>query len=150
MNKQEVINELLELQRRTSQLILNYALKSWRELELPLAQLKSLFVIAGKGETNLRTLAHELDVTPGNVTGIVERLVKQGLISRKPNPEDRRQIRLKATKKGQDLLSSLMENQTTHMVNILEYMSLEEMESLLKGLSGFVLALEEHQKELSV
>ena len=148
MNKQEVINEIIELQRRTNQLVLTYAVRSWRELELPLAQLKSLFTIAGKGETNLRTLAEELGVTPGNVTGIVEQLVKKGLVSRKPNPADRRQIRLRATKKGQDLLTSLMDSLTVHMVKILEGMSLEETESLWKGFIGITRILEEHQKGL--
>ena len=147
MDKKEVINEIMELQRRMSQVIIPYAIKSWRELDVPLAQLKSLLIIAGKGETNFSTLAQDLGVTPGDVTGIIERLVEQGLVSRKPSPEDRRIIWLQATDKGRDLLANLMESQTRHMVHILEYMSLEDLKSLLKGFSGFIHAIAEHQKE---
>jgi MarR family transcriptional regulator, organic hydroperoxide resistance regulator len=147
MDKKKVINEIIDLQRRTSQLIIPYAIKAWRELDVPLAQLKSLLIIAGKGETNFSALAQDLGVTPGDVTGIIERLVEQGLVSRKPSPEDRRIIWLQATDKGRALLANLMESQTRHMVHILEYMSLEDLKSLLMGLSGFIQAVGEHQKE---
>jgi len=149
MDKKEVINEIMELQRRMSQVIIPYAIESWRELDVPLAQLKSLLIIAGKGETNFSTLAQDLGVTPGDVTGIIERLVEQGLVSRKPSPEDRRIIWLQATDKGRDLLANLMESQTHHMVHILEYMSLEDLKSLLRGLSGLFHAVGEHQKEFN-
>lgn len=147
--KEEVINEIIELQRRMSQVIIPYAIESWRKLDVPLAQLKSLLIITAKGETNFSTLAQDLGVTPGDVTGIIERLVEQGLVSRKPSPEDRRVIWLEATDKGLDLLTNLMESQTRHMVRILEYMSLEDLTSLLRGLSGFIHAVEEHQKEFN-
>jgi DNA-binding MarR family transcriptional regulator len=147
MDKNEVINEIIEMQRRLSQLIIPYAIETWRKLGVPLAQLKSLLIIVGKGETNFTTLAQDLGVTPGDVTGIIERLVEQGLVVRKPNPEDRRIIWLQPTDKGRDLLANLMESQTRHMVHILEYMSLEDLKSLLSGFSAFLHAVEQHQKE---
>ncbi len=149
MDKKEVINEIVELQRRMSQVMIPYAIKTWRELEVPLAQLKSLLITAGKGETNFSTLAQDLGVTPGDVTGIIERLVAQGLVTRKTNANDRRIIWLQPTDKGRDLLANLMESQTPHMVHILEYMSLEDLKSLLIGFSGFIHAVEEHQKEFT-
>jgi len=149
MDKKEIINEIVESQRKMSQIIIPYAIESWRELDVPLAQLKSLLIITCKGETNFSTLAQDLRVTPGDVTGIIERLVEQGLVTRKPSPEDRRKVWLQATDKGRDLLANLMESQTRHMVQILEYMSLEELKCLLRGLSGFIQAVGEHQKEFN-
>jgi DNA-binding MarR family transcriptional regulator len=149
MDKKEVINEIMELQQRMSQVIVPYAIESWRKLDVPLAQLKSLLIIVGKGETHFSTLAQDLGVTPGDVTGIIERLVEQGLVTRKPSPEDRRKVWLQATDKGRDLLANLMESQTRHMVHILEYMNLEDLKSLLRGLSGFIQAVGEHQKEFN-
>jgi DNA-binding MarR family transcriptional regulator len=148
MDKKKVINEIIELQQKMSQVIIPYAIDTWRKLDVPLAQLKSLLIITGKGETNFSTLAQDLGVTPGDVTGIIERLVEQGLVIRKPNPEDRRIVWLQATDKGRDLLTDLMESQTRHMVHILEYMSQEDLKSLLRGFSAFIGAVEEHQKEL--
>jgi MarR family transcriptional regulator, organic hydroperoxide resistance regulator len=147
MEKKEIIKEIMELQRRMSQVIIPYAIESWRELDVPLAQLKSLLIITFKGETNFSTLAQDLGVTPGDITRIIERLVEQGLVSRHPSPEDRRIIWLHATDKGRELLTNLMESQTRHMIHILEYVSLEDLKSLLSGLSGFIQAMVEHQKE---
>jgi len=146
MDKKALIDQIIEMQRRMSRIIIPYAVESWRKLEVPLAQLKSLLIITGKGETNFSTLAQDLGVTPGDVTRIVERLESQGLVIRKPSPEDRRVIWLQATDKGRALLADLMESQTRHMVRILEYMSLDDLTSLLKGLSAFVHAVEQHQR----
>ncbi len=147
MDKEEAINEIIGLQKRAGQVLGSYAIESWRELDVPLAQLKSLFIIANREDTNFRMLAQELGVTSGNVTGIIDRLVEQGLVSRNPDPEDRRVIRLEATDKGRDLLTNLTESQTKHMAHILTRMSLEELLSLSRGLSGLIRAVEEQQRE---
>jgi DNA-binding MarR family transcriptional regulator len=147
MDKAHAINEIISLQKRASKVLGSYAFESWRKLDVPMAQLKSLFIIVNKGETNFSMLAQDLGVTSGNMTGIIDRLVEQGLVMRNPNPQDRREIRLEATGKGRDLLTNLMEAQTKHMAHILTHMSLEELISLSRGLSGLIRAVEEHQGE---
>jgi DNA-binding MarR family transcriptional regulator len=147
MNKSEKIQELIGVFRRISQILSTFSIESWRKLDLPLAQLKSLFLIINKKGTNFRTLAGDLGVTQGNVTGIVDRLVEQSLVSRNPGLEDRRVIWIEATDKGRQLLADLVETHTGNMIQILNYMSLEELEALSIGLSGYIRALEEHQKE---
>ena len=81
-----------------------------------------------------------LGVTPSNVTGIVDHLVDQGLVSRTQNPEDRREMTLQATDKGQALVSNLREVGIKHMTHILSLLNLEGLSSLAKGLSAFVKA----------
>jgi MarR family transcriptional regulator, organic hydroperoxide resistance regulator len=143
-DKAEAISEIIKLQQRASKVLAGYAIDSWRKLDVPMAQFKSLFIIVNKGDVNFSGLAHDLGVTSGNVTGIIDRLVEQGLVVRNPNPEDRREIRLEATEKGRDLLTNLMEAQTKHMAHILTHMSLEELNALSLGLSGLIRALGEH------
>lgn len=46
-------------------------------------------------------LSKELMVSNGNVTGIVERLVADGLVQRKPTEGDRRSTRVRLTERGQ-------------------------------------------------
>jgi DNA-binding MarR family transcriptional regulator len=149
MEKQQVIQDIIGLQQQFSRVGLHYAFESWRKLDVPVAQLKSLFVIANKEDTNFRTLAQDLGVTPGNVTGIVDRLVEQGLVSRNPSPEDRRIIRLQATEKGYDLLSNLIDAHTNNMVRILDRMSTEDLLALSKGLTGLIRALADCQEEFT-
>ena len=49
-------------------------------------------------------LTRELLVTAGNVTGIVERLVRLGLAERRPVPEDRRAVLVRLTPRGRQLM----------------------------------------------
>jgi DNA-binding MarR family transcriptional regulator len=49
-------------------------------------------------------LTRELLVTAGNVTGIVDRLVRLGLAQRQPVPEDRRAVRVRLTPRGRQLM----------------------------------------------
>jgi DNA-binding MarR family transcriptional regulator len=105
-----------------------------------------LFIIATNDHTNFRNLAQDLCVTPGNVTGIVDRLVEQGLVIRNPSPEDRRIIRVEATEKGRALLANLMETHVRHLTQILEGMSTEDLSAFLQGLSAFIKSMEEHKE----
>lgn len=149
MDKTSLINQLIEIQLQLAQVLLPYAVDSWRHLDIPVAQLKSLFIIACKDGANFRTLASYLGTTPGNVTGIIDRLVEQNLVMRHPGMEDRRVTRLEVTEKGRELLANLIEVHNRYMVHILEHMSLENLQALSRGITGFTKAVLEHQKEFS-
>ena len=140
MGKSQLIQEIVELERQVGRIIGQHAHIIWIDSGLTLTQLRSLFLIANKGSTNFRKLAQALGVTPSNVTGIVDRLVEQGLVSRTQNPEDRREMTLQATDKGQALVSNLREVGIKHMTHILSLLNLEGLSSLAKGLSAFVKA----------
>jgi DNA-binding MarR family transcriptional regulator len=53
-------------------------------------------------------LTRELLVTAGNVTGIVERLVRLGLAERRPVPQDRRAVRVRLTARGRQLMRRII------------------------------------------
>jgi DNA-binding MarR family transcriptional regulator len=53
-------------------------------------------------------LTRELLVTAGNVTGIVDRLVRVGLAERRPVPHDRRAVRVRLTARGQRLMRRII------------------------------------------
>ena len=48
----------------------------------------------------LKTLAHDLDVTPAAAGQAVDRLVRAGMVSRTPDPDDRRAVRLSFSRKA--------------------------------------------------
>ncbi len=143
MDKKDIIRQLASTRYQLMHSLIPYAMDSWRKLDVPLAQLKSLYIIVSRGHTNFRNLAKDLGVTPGNVTGIIDRLVEQGLVVRNPSPEDHRVVRLQATDRGRALVADLVENHVRHMVRALERMSMEDLEALLHGLSGLNQAVQE-------
>ncbi len=148
MGKTELINDIINLQREMSKSIGPFATQPWIELSLTNAQLKSLFIIADQEKTNFKKLAEALGVTPPNITGIIDRLVEQGLVSRQENPEDRRIMLLQATEKGRNLLASLRETRAIRMTQILTYMSVEDLSLLAKSMASFVKTANEHQEDL--
>jgi DNA-binding MarR family transcriptional regulator len=150
IDKAKLIKEAVELQRRVNHALEQSApdtWKAWMNLNLTIAQLKSLFFIAREGSTNFRKLAAALGVTPSNVTGIIDRLVEQGLVSRRENPEDRRELLLQTTEKGKALLTNLRESRRSHMSRILAHLSLEELSYLVQGFTALVKAAEAHKGE---
>lgn len=146
VEKAQLIQQVVELQRKVNRVLRRQTPDAWMELSLTLAQLKSLFFISNEGNTNVRKLAAALSVTSANVTGIVDRLVEQGLVSRAENPEDRRMLLLQVTDKAQALITDLRERQTSRLSEILDYMSPDELSMLAQGLSSLLKACELYQK----
>ena len=140
MEKKEQIKEIVELQEQADNVLRSFSPEPWIDLNLTIAQLKSLFFITAKGKTNFKKLADALGVTPPNITGIIDRLVEQGLVSRTENPEDRRVMLLQTTEKGLKLLNNLSENSIHHMTQILSQLRPEELSYLSKGLNALVKA----------
>jgi DNA-binding MarR family transcriptional regulator len=147
MENSGLISEVIELDRQAHRLIRRHSFNAWMELNLTNPQLKTLFFISNQRGTNPGKLAAALGVTPPNVTGIVDRLVEQGLLSRQESPEDRRVLMLQTTEKGEAILSDLRERRTSSMREILAHLSVEELSYLVKGLSALVKAAQVYEEE---
>lgn len=59
------------------------------------------------GQT-LAGLSRALLVTAGNVTGLVDRAERDGVVERRPDPEDRRASRVWLTDRGRTLIKSVL------------------------------------------
>ena len=64
-------------------------------------------------------LSEHLLVTAGNLTGIVDRLEKQGLALRETNPKDRRQTFIKLTDKGREYCEKVIPQHTRDIARLL-------------------------------
>lgn len=146
MEKTDLIEEIIELQRKVDRARRQYQLDIWMSLPITIGQLKSLFFISNQGSTSLGKLATALGVTSTNTTGIIDRLVKQGLVSRIDNPENRRMLLLRATDKGEKLVAALRERRRGHLSQVLERLSADELAVLAQGLASLVKAVEAHEE----
>jgi len=124
-----------------------YELDAWMRLRLSIGQLKSLFFISNRGTTSLGKLAAALEVTPTNTTGIVDRLVKRGLITRTGSPDDRRVLVLRTTARGEELIGDLRQRRKERMVELFGHLSDEEAATVAQGLKFLVKAIEAHPEE---
>jgi DNA-binding MarR family transcriptional regulator len=71
-----------------------------RHLSVPRARLLAVVSEAGQGRVQMGDLSAALGVTARNITTIVDGLEREGLLARRPDPDDRRAILLELTEKG--------------------------------------------------
>jgi DNA-binding MarR family transcriptional regulator len=140
MDKIGLIQKVIGLQRNINILMEQQTVRLWIDWGLTIPQLKCLFIITEKGSVNFRKLAEALEVTPSNVTGIVDHLVVEGLVSRVSKPEDRRVILLRITPKGQALLNNIREDVNDYMTAALTLLSEDELAYLERGLIAYTKA----------
>ncbi len=148
MEKLELITEIIELQRKIDRARRQYELDVWMGLPLTMAQLKSLFFINNQGSTNSGKLAAALGVTPTNVTGIIDRLVKQDLVSRTEDMQDRRMLLLQATGRGEELVVKLRERRRGYLSEALARFSVDELATLAQGFNLLAEAIEAREGEI--
>ena len=75
-------------------------------------------------------LTRELLVTAGNVTGIVERLTRMGLVSRHRVPEDGRAVRVRLTPRGRQLMSRAIPRHRREVAALLSVLPAGELKRL--------------------
>ena len=147
MPNKELIEEMIELQRRVDRDRRQYELDAWMHLNLSIGQLKSLFFISNRGATSLSKLAAALRVTPTNTTGIVDRLLKRGLITRTESPDDRRVLLLRTTPLGDELITELRQKRKERMAELFNRLSQEEAKYMAEALKIMVRVIEVQREE---
>lgn len=142
MPNKELIEEMIELQRRVDRDRRQYELDAWMRLHLGIGQVKALFFISNRGATTTGKLAAVLKVTPTNVTGIVDRLLEKNLITRTGDPDDRRVLVLRTTTRGEELVAELRQKRKERMTEIFSRFTEEEAKTVLQSLKILAKAIE--------
>jgi DNA-binding MarR family transcriptional regulator len=122
----------------------------WQDLPLTLPQVKALGLIACSGPTGRsgRDLATNLGVGPSAVTGIVDRLVEHGFVSRSEDQLDRRIQRLRPTSKGVEVLQRLASVRRDVLAEIVARIDPEDWPIAERGLTIISRAIERLAAEL--
>ncbi len=114
--------------------------RAWAELGLTTAQLRVLFLMRQEPGVTAGELATRLAVTPPTISGIVDRLVKLGLVRREDDESDRRLVRNHLSEKGEVACSRLMRGAEAFTRRILVEMSEADLEAFVCGLRAFIAA----------
>lgn len=85
--------------------------------------------------SSMGEISRRLMVSNGNVTGIVERLEREGLVHRRTRPEDRRSQQVRLTKVGRIAFEAMAEAHEGWISSILSGLSGDEVEQLNQLLS---------------
>jgi DNA-binding MarR family transcriptional regulator len=98
---EDVVDGLLEVANRVHHVVCSVAARH----DLTPQQLELLRTLAVP--VTMRAFAEELSCDPSNVTGLVDRAERLGLVERVPDPSDRRVRILKLTAKGRNLRTTI-------------------------------------------
>lgn len=84
------------------------------------------------GGMKLGELSQRLMVSNGNITGLVDRLVSQGLLDRQPSPTDRRTQLVKLTAEGRRAFRAMAAAHENWIADLFSDLSKNEQETLMR------------------
>ena len=119
-----------------------------REPELPdssvtMAQMRVLMLLATIGPTHMSELAGALRISLSTLSGLVDRLVESGLVSRHTDDHDRRQIIISLSADGVKFLDYFQEVGVSHLRELLMRLSPDEVRSVTTTLDLLMSAAHE-------
>ena len=107
----------------------------WMEIDLTIAQLRTLLVLAEEGPLVIGQIAQRLGVGLSTGGHLVDRLVQAGLAERAEDAEDRRRTLAQLTPKGEDLYARLL-NHSLQMQTLIQKLDKDDLAALLQGLQA--------------
>jgi DNA-binding MarR family transcriptional regulator len=119
--------------------------RAWAEMGLTTAQLRVLFLVRESPGVTAGELATRLSVTPPTISGIVDRLVKLGLIRREDDESDRRLVRNFLTDQGETSCKRMEQGSEIFTRRILVEMNHQDLEAFIVGLKAFIKASKDVQ-----
>jgi DNA-binding MarR family transcriptional regulator len=101
------IESAIDAYRRASGIMEPFRMKVWEEREFTVSQLRLTYLIRDHDNPSLGDLAEKLGITGATMSGLIDRLVKRGVVERVPDTVDRRIVRVRLTPEGEQLSSEL-------------------------------------------
>jgi DNA-binding MarR family transcriptional regulator len=138
-NTEELNLKALIALSRCSQSVHKREYRTIKEGGLTVSQFAVLEVLYHKGDLRISEIIDKILSTGGNMTVVIDNLVKDGLVSRCSDPADKRVNLIRITEKGKDLIQGIFPNHKENINEIFSVLTEDEKRNLintLKKLSG--------------
>ncbi len=106
-----------------------------RRVDLTGPQLTVLKMLEGVGDLSLSELSERIRAQNSTVTGIIDRMEREGLVVRARSTEDRRVVHIRLTEKGARIAREIAVEPMEVFRSALESLSVGEMRDLLRILT---------------
>jgi DNA-binding MarR family transcriptional regulator len=111
------------------------------QIGLTMPQMVTLLAIHDRVSCRMGVLADATEQSGGTLTGIVDRLIDEGLVERVRSANDRRVIEVTLTAEGQDRVSQVLEARYADMERILAHLDDEQSAQFEHLLGVFLLGV---------
>jgi DNA-binding MarR family transcriptional regulator len=95
---------------------------AWAGRGMTLLQLTALHIISAQAPVTLINLAHALGTGSPAASAMVDRLIRTGLVSRAPDPKDRRRVELTITDHAKTMIGEIDLNTAKRLQSVLNDM----------------------------
>jgi len=107
------------------------------DAKVTLPQLRVLVMVEDGAPLNMSAVAEGLGVNPSNASRTCDRLVRSGLLDRREDPDDRRNVVLSLTPAGRRVVRSMLGQRRTIFQQVLDGMRAADRAKLSAGLTAF-------------
>src|ERR1700716_2772533 len=102
--------------------------RAWLDVDLTMTQLKALMCVAMNDGATSGQIAKQLGVGLSTITGIVDRLADQNLVTRGEDAEDRRITRVLPTPRGRTLVDELLRYRDEAINRVLSHLDADQLQ----------------------
>jgi DNA-binding MarR family transcriptional regulator len=132
-------NSVLDLDQLVQRLIRSGWPEAWQQTNLPLGASRALLLLSAGRVTSPGEIADAMGVSRTTVTGLIDRLELDGLITRAIAPDDKRSFLLTLTDKGRqtvEQVENIRRKQLAEALDRLDEAALEHLEAGLEALAA--------------
>jgi DNA-binding MarR family transcriptional regulator len=127
-DRDELVGRILETQRQIRRQVTEDHSHPLLDVNLTMSQLKVMILLGRIGGTSGQDLARRTGFSLATLTGVIDRLVAQDLVTRAEDPRDRRVRRLALTRTGSELIDRLIAAGEEHQQRMLLHLDLASLE----------------------
>lgn len=98
--------------------------------EVPQSYIRVLFILKKFREMTMSEMAKIMVISKPNLTPVIDRLIEDGYVERKPGPKDRRKLVVSLTGSGRDYLEEVEDKVKGNTADKLESLSEEDLKEL--------------------
>ena len=138
MDIKEFANKVIELFPQIIRGFKQYENNYLTRGEITLPQFWALGYLDCNGKSKMNDLARNLKISPPATTGLIDRLIVQGLVIRKDDLHDRRIVWIELTTKGRGIIKSINKQKTETLIKIFGKISPEDRKHYLNILEQVV------------
>jgi DNA-binding MarR family transcriptional regulator len=137
-DREATTRRIMEAHDRLMHLLSAVHSADFLEVTVTMSQAKLLYVVAAAGEMHMAELPLRLGVSLSTVSGLVDRLVDQGLLARREDRVDRRQVVVAPTDSGVAAIERFRELNVRQLRELLEHVDPDVLDDLVRVYTALV------------
>lgn len=139
------VDALVDALLTASRVLVGVSARSLVDLDdsVTLPQFRTLVVLDAHGALNLNRLAERLEVNNSSAVRMIDRLLAAGLVTRRENPDNRREVILGLTAEGEATVRRVTSRRRRDIDRIVARMPSGERSELIAALRAFSEAADE-------